>query len=59
MLQKWLQRKDDPKNKRLNPTWQNMYNAMCALEMIKAAEDMKDELKRVEDETDTDCQVPN
>jgi len=54
LLQMWLKRKTDPTQTRFNPTWRNMYIAMCGLDMIKAAEDMKDELERAEDEPDID-----
>jgi len=54
LLKMWLKRKTDAKQTKFNPTWRNMYIAMCALDMIKAAEDMKDELERVEDEPDID-----
>ena len=60
MLKAWLRRKSDPKNEKLDPTWRNMCNAMRALDMNRAAEEIENELEKVEDETDMDDgQVPN
>ena len=49
MLSKWLERKMiDPDDRKQNPTWGNMYNAMCALDMNRAAEEMKEELAQMQ-----------
>jgi len=43
MLKAWLKRSaTGPENR--CPTWRNMYDAMRALDLNKAAEDMKDDL---------------
>ena len=43
MLQMWLQRSSNAE-KSHRPTWENMYNAMIAIELIAAAETLKKEI---------------
>ena len=44
MLRIWFKRDMGDPVEKLRPTWQNIYDAMCALDMNRAAEDLKDEL---------------
>ena len=44
MLQMWLQRSSNAENKSHCPTWENMYKAMIAIEMIAAAETLKKDI---------------
>ena len=46
MLQMWLQRSSNVEKSRC-PTWENMYNAMIAVELIAAAETLKKEIANI------------
>ena len=46
MLQMWLQRSSNVEKSR-RPTWENMYNAMIAVELIAAAEILKEEIANI------------
>ena len=46
MLQMWLQRSSSVEKSR-RPTWENMYNAMVAVELTKAAETLKKEIANI------------
>ena len=45
MLFEWFRRDENDPVVKHRPTWQNIYDAMCDLDMINAAEDLKNELQ--------------
>ena len=47
MLGRWLKRSPEDPNKNFRPTWRNMYNAMKAIDYVRPAEEMKEDLMKL------------
>jgi len=47
MLGRWLKRSPEHPNRHFRPTWRNLYNAMIALDYVRSAEELKEDLMRV------------
>jgi len=47
MLGRWLKRSPDHPDKNFRPTWRNMYKAMIAIEYVRPAEELKEDLMKL------------
>jgi len=47
MLNKWLKRSPEDPDENYCPTWRNMYNAMIAIDYVRPAEEMKEDLMKI------------
>ena len=48
MLKMWISRRLDDPNKSRRPTWRNLINSMEALDMMRGAEELKEELMNMD-----------
>jgi len=44
MLGRWIKRSAEHPNRNFHPTWRSMYNAMIAIDYLRPAEEMKEDL---------------
>ena len=46
MLGRWLKRSPEDPDENYRPTWRNMYKAMIAIDYVRPAEEMKEDLMK-------------